>query len=174
MAMAIAARTAGDDYQARLFWLQACRLLLPRPDGVEQVGFETGGVKAFDDVVTYYVDGHSDEDGLPLRADYFQVKYHVDAAGALTADSLCDPAFVSGTSVSILQRLLDGQREHAPKGTGVRFVLYTTWDIDSRDDLAKLVREGRISWRILSQGGPTSRMGRIREKWRKHLGPATK
>ncbi len=169
MAMAIAARTAGDDYQARLFWLQACRLLLPRPDGVEQVGFETGGVKAFDDVVTYYVDGHSDEDGLPLRADYFQVKYHVDAAGALTVDSLCDPAFVSGTSFSILQRLLDGQREYAPDDTGARFILYSNWDVDPRDELAGLVREERISWRILARGGGRARMGRIREKWRHHL-----
>ena len=53
MAKAVKARMAGDDYQARWFWLQACRLFY-KDTYVERVGYELDEFKAFDDVVVKY------------------------------------------------------------------------------------------------------------------------
>lgn len=91
MAKAIAARTQGDDYQARWFWYEACRLFLEHTH-VERVVYEDENIKSLDDVAVYYCDGMIDEYGHPLQADYYQVKFHVTAAGAFTWQSMMDPA----------------------------------------------------------------------------------
>ena len=53
MARAIAARNQGDDYQARWFWCQACRLFGTHTK-VVRVAYEANNVKSFDDIVVYF------------------------------------------------------------------------------------------------------------------------
>jgi hypothetical protein len=174
MAKAIAARNQGDDYQALYFWLRACDLFDPRK-GVERVFLEKEGVKAFDDVVVSFKSGTNfDEKGEALTADYFQVKFHVTANGAITAEGLTDPAFINATSMSLLQRLHNAQKAHAPDGKGVRFKLYTPWSVDPGDALAEIYShvDGSIRLDRLFSGGKNSKMGKVRKLWRDHLGLA--
>jgi SMODS-associated and fused to various effectors sensor domain len=174
MAKAIAARTQGDDYQARWFWYEVCRLFLDNTH-VDRVVYEHENIKSLDDVAVYYRDGMIDEHGHPLRADYYQVKFHVTAAGAFTWQGMMDPAFINATSVSLLQRLCSAQQAYAPDGTGCRFILFTPWTIDANDPLAEIVTlaHGHIDWARLAEGGPRSATGTIRAAWRAHLGLAT-
>ena len=170
MARAIAARLQGDDYQARWFWIQACNLFIPRTR-VSRVAYEADEIKSFDDVVTFYDDGKRDESGNPLRADLYQVKFHV-AGGSFAGVDLIDPAFINATSISLLQRLRSAQEQLAPDGVGCRLILFTPWWARPDDLLAGLIsqKDGRLLWPKLSQGGPRSKTGRLRKQWRDHLG----
>lgn len=169
MARAIAARTQGDDYQARWFWIQACRLFAPLTP-VVRVAYEAHGVKSFDDVVVYYKD-RIDDEGNSLVAEYYQVKFHVTSAGAFTWKGMMDPAFINAASISILQRLKNAQQRFAPNGTEAHFILYSPWQIHPDDPLAQIhsVADGRLDWYRLAQGGDKSKMGKIRAAWREHL-----
>ena len=75
--LSISARTHGDDYQARWFWLQACRMFYDRPC-VERVGYELALARAFDDVVASYRRPVPDERGDKVEVDGFQAKFNVD------------------------------------------------------------------------------------------------
>ena len=55
MAKAVAARIFGDDYQALVFWLEACKMLIGEDD-IEHVEIESDDVKSLDDVVVHYHD----------------------------------------------------------------------------------------------------------------------
>jgi len=169
---AVAARQAGDDYQARWFWLQACRLLQPRTK-VARVAYEKADAHSFDDVIVYYGDGMTDEDSRPLQADHFQVKFHVTSDKAVTWRSLMDPGFINAQRFSFLERLRDAQQKLAPNdGYGYRFFLYTRSPVDPADPLASVHSgsDGRVLWGKLSEGGPRSEMGKIRATLCKHLG----
>lgn len=170
MAKAIAARTQGDDYQARWFWHVVCRLFLDKTF-VLRVVYEDQNIKSLDDVAVYYRDGMVDEYGQPLKADYYQVKFHVSAAGGFTWRGMMNPAFINATSVSLLERLRNAQQQYAPDGTGCRFILFTPWLPDPNDPLAELVSltDGHIEWSKLAIGGPRSITGTIRATWREHL-----
>jgi hypothetical protein len=169
MARAIAARTQGDDYQARWFWLQVCRLFGDRTN-VVRVVYEANNVKSFDDVVVHF-EGMTDEEGHPLFAEYYQVKFHVTSGGSLTWEGMMAPAFINAQSVSLLQRLKNAQRKHAPTGTEAHFILFSPWDIHPDDLLAKVhsKSDGRLDWHRLSQGGDRSELGKLRAAWRHHL-----
>jgi len=169
MTRAIAARTKGDDFQARWFWLQVCRLFEERTK-VIRVEYEAQGAKAFDDVVVHFNDQYFDK-GRPVQAEYYQLKFHVTGAGAVTWQSLSDPAAIGATRISLLQRLRDLQVLRAPKGFEAHFIFLTVWPIDHNDSLAKLVSksDGQIEWHRLNQGGPGSEIGKIRSAWRNHL-----
>lgn len=172
MARAIAARQEGDDYQARLFWLHVCRLFLERSK-VRRVIYEAENVKSFDDVVVEYEDSaFPDEQGDCIRADYFQVKFHVTAAGAFTGAGMADPAFINAKSVSILERLYAAQQAYAPTGKGCRFNLYSPWTVDPNDPLAKILRleDGRLDLEKLFTTGPRSCLGKMRANWAAKLG----
>jgi hypothetical protein len=171
MAKAISALSQGEDYQARWFWLQICRLFDDRPKAIRVV-YEENNIKSFDDVAVYYCDGMFDEDGYPLLADYFQVKFHVTAAGAFTCKGMTDPAFINASSISILQRLKNAQQQYASNGQGCRFILYSPWRIHPDDPLAAVhsQTDGRLLWPKLADGGQRSKMGRVRAAWREDLG----
>ena len=169
MAKAITALLQGVDYQIRFFWLQACRLFEDRTK-VVSVEIESDDAKSLDDVVVRY--NNYSEMGEQIYADFYQVKFHVTANGAFTWRAMMDPSFVNASSVSILQRLRDAQRKHAPNGRGFRFNIYSPWNIHPDDELARIhsQSEGALRWDVLSQGGPKSRLGEVREQWKTHLG----
>jgi hypothetical protein len=98
------ARQHGDDYQARIFWLEACRLF-SRHSKVRRVAYEFKGIKSFDDVAVIYSSPIPDERGGTIIADYYQAKYHVDLTGSLTWKALIDPEAIGASSVSLLERL---------------------------------------------------------------------
>lgn len=174
MANAVVARIQGDDYQARHFWLTACRLFEDHSK-VIRVGYDmdgSGAPKAFDDVVAFYGSPVPDGRGGTVSADYCQVKFHVNHAGAFTCAALTDPAFISASAVSFLQRLKAAQEQYAPGGLGARFFIVSPWQISPDDPLAKLVHQtsGEIRLEVLFDGtGPGSVMGRVRTMWREHL-----
>lgn len=163
-------RIQGDDYQARWFWMQACRLFYDRTKAV-RVAYEQNNVKSFDDVVIYYNNSMQDDDGTRLEAEYYQVKFHVTAAGAITWQGMMDPAFINASTFSILQRLKDAQQQYAPNGSGCHFKLYTPWMVHPDDPLAEIFSraDGKLIFSKLEVGGNRSNMGRIRKAWRDHL-----
>lgn len=167
---AVAARSLGDDYQARWFWIQACRLFDDRPC-VERVGYELALARAFDDVVTFHCRPAVDEFGDPIDVDCFQAKFHVDQRRQFTCGALTDPEFVSGTSVSLLQRLRQARDVFERAGRRGRFSIISPWIIHPDDPLVELVSSqgGEIRLHKLREGGERSEMGRVRAAWRSHL-----
>ncbi|MBI4525146.1 MAG: SAVED domain-containing protein [Deltaproteobacteria bacterium] len=170
MAKAIAARLFGDDYQSRVFWIQVCRMFDERPK-VAKVELEARNIKSLDDVVVHF-DPPLIDNGEELRAEYYQVKFHVAHKGAFTWEALMDPTFINAASVSLLQRIRNAQQQYAPQGTGCRFIIYSPWMVHPENELAGLwsASDGRIRWEELSKGGPRSRMARVRDAWIQHLG----
>lgn len=172
MAKAVIARIQGDDYQARFFWLQGCRLFDDHSK-VVRVTYEAEDVAGFDDVGVHYQPAILDEYGDPVSADLFQLKFHVDYSGSFTAEALTDPAFIGSQSSSLLKRLQRAQSLLPLNGTGTRFFVVSPWQIHPDDLLAKLVdtNGGRIRLNVLFDGsGPRSKMGRQRSAWKAHLG----
>lgn len=137
-----------------------------------RVGYELNRIESFDDVVVTYHHPIPDERGDLVAADYHQVKFHVNQAGAFTHEALVDPAFINATSVSLLQRLRAAQLVFAPNGGARRFIIASPWIIHPDDPLSELVSNqgGELRLRVLFDGtGLNSRMGRVRKLWREHL-----
>lgn len=171
MARQIVARQQGDDYQARWFWLQACALLDDFSD-VKRVVHEDDALKSFDDVAVYYRSGYTNNQGKLLNADFYQVKFHVTSNGALTGESLCDPAFIGATSCSLLQRMKNAHEHCCTTRLNHRLFLYTPWSLHPDDHLATVhsLSDGSIRWDKLVSGGERSMSGKLRKRWREHLG----
>lgn len=171
MAKQIVARQQGDDYQARWFWLQACALL-DDFSNVERVVHEDDALRSFDDVAVYYRSGYTDKRGMPLNADFFQVKFHVTSNGALTGKSFCDPAFIGATAVSLLHRMKNAHEHCCSNRINHRLTIYTPWSIHPDDHLASVhsLSDGSIMWDALATGGDRSKSGQLRTLWRDHLG----
>lgn len=171
MAKAVAARMAGDDYQARWFWFQACRLF-SSTSRVVRVGYEVDLYKAFDDVAVEYDSPVPDGCGGTVVADYFQVKFHVDHAGAFTWKKLIDPQFINAPTYSLLQRLRDACRRAASENRPSRFYVISPWPIAADDQLATIVsnQDGEIRLdKLFDRTGSRSAMGIVRAEWSKHL-----
>lgn len=161
----------GFDYQARFFWLEACRLFEPHSK-VDRVAYEVDHARSFDDIVVYYDPPIIDARGEDVETDYYQIKFHVNQAGTITCDNLADPAFIGAESVSLLQRLQEAQKTFAPGSTS-RFTICSPWPIGSEDALGRLVstQDGEIRLGVLFDGStPRSAIGGIRAKWKRHLG----
>lgn len=171
MSKQIVALQQGFDYQARWFWLKACGLL-DEYSKVERVVYEDDELKSFDDVAVYYRSGYTNKRNMPIHADFYQVKFHVNSCGALKGESLCEPAFIGATSVSLLQRMKNAFDHCCSEGINHRLLLYTPWPIHPDDHLASVHSEidGSIKWDALATGGDRSESGRLRNLWREHLG----
>jgi hypothetical protein len=166
---AVVARQQGDDYQARIFWLEACRMF-SRYSKVARVAYEFKAIKSFDDVAVLYSAPIPDERGGTVSADFYQSKYHVDLKGHLTWEDMIDPAAIGATSIPLLERLRDAVVDHA--GTAARFNLISAWPIHPDNDLAELVsrRNGELRLEKLFDGTTdASAKGKIRKAWRKWL-----
>jgi hypothetical protein len=171
MANAITARRDGDDFQARMFWMEAVRLLDP-DSPVTRVGFEVGP-SGFDDIWTEYAPGVGPQDcaGVPLRREHTQCKWHV-SPNTFGYQELTDPKFINANARSFLQRARGAQAEHAPDGIGVRFRLLTNWRVDRSNPLREIIssKSGtlRQSW-LFDGTTDRSAVGQLRRAWREHL-----
>lgn len=101
MANAVTSRRDGDDFQARMFWMHAVKLL----DGdspVLSVGFEVGP-SGFDDIWVEYSPGRGPQDvsGRPLVREHIQCKWHV-SPNSFGYQQIIDPEFIGGTSRSFV------------------------------------------------------------------------
>ncbi len=168
MVDAVVARWHGDNYQARIFWLNAFNLLLPHTCVVE-VTFEADGPKAFDDVVVKY-DPHVAGSGPDrISAEYHQVKWHVQTGGRFGYEDFTAPTFIGAQSFSLLERLQQA-RETAP--SLARFTFLTTYRIKDGDPLANVISghdHSLLSERLFDGTTDRSRMGAVRKCWREHL-----
>jgi hypothetical protein len=172
MTQAVAVRSQGDDFQARMFWLHAALLLDPK-GAVSKVSFERGP-RGFDDVTVEYAPGMGPQDhyGHRLVRDFLQCKWHA-RPGEFGHLELIDPAFSNAQTVSLLQRARDAQAAHAPQGKGARFRLVTNWRLMAADPLAKLIlnQTHAIDVKLLYEGKTSaSVMGKVRDAWAGHLG----
>ena len=148
--------------------LKACRLLKPHTN-VAQVGYEISEVRHFDDIAVIYSEPILDAHGASISVDYYQVKWHVDGAGAITSDALTDPAFIGSKSTSLLQRLHEAVQTTLARDEYARFNFVTTWGVDHKDRLAKLIsgRDSEIRLDVLFE---QERFSRLAQQWSDHLG----
>jgi hypothetical protein len=171
MTLATAARREGDDFQARLFWLNAALLLDPASP-VMRVAYERGP-KAFDDVLVEYDPTRVpvDHRGCPIAREYLQCKWHV-GLGEFGYAELVDPRFINATTLSFLQRAHQARLQYAPGGEGCRFKLVTNWRIAAGDPLFRLLRQQTHAIdlpRLFDDTTERSMMGMVRRTWRDHL-----
>lgn len=171
MARANVARRQGDDFQARLFWLNAACLLDPHSP-VVRVAYEVGP-KGFDDILIEYdpKTAPRDHEGKPIYRRYIQCKGHATSGSFGYAD-LIDPTFINASRFSLLQRVRQAQEAHAPDGLGCRFELKTNWRIRADDPLIDLIGKSSdaiILDRLFEGKTDNSRMGQVRKLWREHL-----
>lgn len=171
MAQANVARRQGDDFQARIFWLNAASLLDPASP-VIRVAYEFGP-KAFDDILIEYdpVEAPRDHEGAPIRIEHVQCKWHT-RAGTFGYRDLVDPAFINANQHSLLERVRQAQLTHTPAENGLRFELKTNWRIRSEDPLLDLIGKSSDAInidRLFTGKTDRSRMGRVRKLWRTHL-----
>lgn len=160
----------GDEYQILWFWLQACKLFNPRTKVVE-VEFESNVVKGFDDVVVHF-DGLLDKSGQPHKRDCYQIKFHVTGGGAITGESLCDPAFINAERYSLLQRLYAAYKKDGTDAPSCRYIFLSPWQVHPDNVLAQVydLAEHRVDWDRLIEGKtPRSETGALRKTWQDHL-----
>ncbi|MFO1055017.1 MAG: SAVED domain-containing protein [Planctomycetota bacterium] len=165
----VGARTEGDVYQGLFFWRQAADLLRPS-SLVERVALEHDAASGVDDVAVFYRSPGVNAGGQNVRADYFQLKYHVDNRDGYSADAMVDPAFINAQS-SLLQRFFKAyERLSHQECVPFRLHLASNWQWKSDDKLANLLREGdgALPSRFFDDG-VKSEFGIIRENWRRHL-----
>ena len=171
MAQANVPRRQGDDFQARIFWLNAASLLDP-DSPVVQVAYERGP-KAFDDILIEYDPAQAprDHEGVPICIEHIQCKWHT-TAGTFGYQDLIDPTFINASRHSLLQRAYKAQRAHAPTGNGLRFELKTNWRIQAKDPLLKLIGKSSDALNVehlFSGKTDWSQTGKVRKLWREHL-----
>lgn len=171
MARANVPRRQGEDFQARLFWLYAASLLDPASP-VTRVAYERGP-KAFDDILIEYDAERAplDHEGRPIHTEHIQCKWH-KTAGTFGYQALIEPTFINASRFSLLQRAYRAHLDHAPAGTGFRFVLMTNWRIAPGDPLLELIEKSSDAInreRLFAGKTDRSRMGQVRKLWREHL-----
>lgn len=165
MVQAITARTQGDDYQARVFWLNACRLFMPNSH-VSRVVYENNTTKYFDDVSVFYDCNIPIEHGDCCLSDHYQVKFHVDHSGKFSYESFTDPAFLGVKKKSLLQRLHDFL---ANVPHPCRVYVLAPWGIKENDPLEKLVSNTGGELRLSVLSSERAEMRKVRECWVDHL-----
>ncbi len=171
MTRAIAARQAGDCFQARWFWHHASRLI-SGSECIEQVGFEVSEFKAFDDVIVKFKKPVPDRNGNWIVAEYYQVKFHVRGNDSITLAALMDPKFINASTTSLMQRLKQAYLQSVSARKPSLFHLVTQWGVRPDDILYELLENehGKLRLDVLLDGaGDNSRMGKVRTRLRAHL-----
>ncbi|MGD0337611.1 MAG: SAVED domain-containing protein [Bacteroidota bacterium] len=166
MAKSIIARRKGDEYQARVFWLEL--LKLRTSDIVDSVTFESEGLSFIDDVVVKYSIPYTDPlTGNKIDCKYIQCKYHMTAGGAFSSNDLMDPTFIH-MKKSMLNKLYDGYC--SLNGSNNSFLIYmrSNWHWHPDDPIASYLHEELIRNDFFT-ASPTSIVGRLRHSFIRHL-----
>jgi hypothetical protein len=167
---AVAARIQGDVLQGMFFWWKASALLRPT-SLVSRVVIEYDKASGVDDVAVFYDPPGTALGASRVLADFYQTKFHVDRSAEYDSDALCDSTFIK-RNVSLLQRF-HGAHEDLKKDHGTfRLHLVSNWGWKKDDPVGPVLREwedGALPDAFFT-GGPKSDLGKIRERWRKHLG----
>ena len=172
MANAVVPKWHGDNYQARIFWMNALNLMKPHTSVVE-VTFEAEAPKAFDDVVVRFDPPVVYSGEQRVCADYHQIKWQVHGGHRFGYEDLIDPGFIHASTHSLLQRL-QAAAETA-SGSAV-FTFLTTARIKDGDPLGSLIcnNDRSLLWeRLFDNTKDQRRMGKVRKCWRDHLGLAS-
>lgn len=166
MSNAIAARKEGDFYQGMVFWNYANDMLHEDSD-IESILYEDTEIKAFDDIVINYKKKVKFRDH-EVAKDHIQVKFHMRQTACFTVDHLLDPKFINAKEKSFMDNVVSAYRQLGEDFKERRFILYSVWDIDQRDELYQIINNTEQSFAIDKMfDGTTSRsaMGRIRQKF---------
>lgn len=171
MTRANVARRHGDDFQARLFWLNAASLLDPNSP-IIRVAYETGP-KSFDDILVEYDTRNPPRDhtGSPIHRKHIQCKWHT-SAGTFGYKDLTSPAFINAEKLSLLQRAYTASKESASKDEFTRFEFITNWQLHPDDPLLRLIRKESNTLdldKLFNGKTDRSQMGQVRKLWRDHL-----
>lgn len=174
MADAVLAIQKGFEFQAKFFWRKACTLYLPNSN-VKQVAWEISETPGFDDVAVFYEPAKLSQYGYDVKSEYFQVKFHVNHSCAFSCDALTDPEFIGATTESLLQKLQRNYQKSPTEYANAVYHIVNTWGLDRGDELKNLLdNNGAIRLDQLFDGSTDrSKYGKIRKKWREHLGLAT-
>jgi hypothetical protein len=134
------------------------------------VAYSDSRVPGFDDVVTYYRAGNTDDQGQQVTADCRQVKFHKYGSGALTAAALDDPKFIDAVE-SVLQRLHRAVCSGAGSGGSRRLWFCSPWGVPHDDLLADVWRQddGGIEVAKLRSARPRSKLDMLWRRWRDHV-----
>jgi hypothetical protein len=163
MANQVAARLAGDDYQHLLAWHEMLSLRMPR-HRVREVVVEDPDGAHVDDVTTLY-------DPAAGRPDVFeQVKYHIDQRGQYSTDFLLERA--TPASRSLLEKFFVTWRKlSADAASGIVLRLTSNWSWDGTDHVRSCIqgKDTALSPEFFT-AGPKQKIGKVRERWRTHLG----
>lgn len=166
--MAVSPIIQGFTYQTLIFWIKACKLLIPK-ENIKEVSFESNDKRSFDDVkVEYKTEIDGDRNTPKVKFDYFQVKFHTHPK-LITMNNLFEPDFVNASKYSILQRLKEAvvsQREN-----NSRFYFLSPSVINPDDILHKLVNtNGQFDLVKLFEGKTKkSQFFQLRDRLKQHL-----
>ena len=169
MANQVSARLKGDDYQARFFWCKAAEMLYD--DAIKKVTLEHDKVSMVDDVGVYYDgSGTLDKGKYLIKADFFQVKFHVTVAGAFSSKAIIEPGFIH-TKKSLLLRLYEDYLKLCQSvGQEIRLHVVSNWVWDPKDPLAKVIADDGSFREGFFEANAGSRIGKIHQQYIEHLG----
>ncbi|MEA3275325.1 MAG: SAVED domain-containing protein [Pseudomonadota bacterium] len=163
----VAARIDGDDFQGRMFWIKATELYTDPPH-LARIAYEYDQAIGVDDLVLFYHPPGIADGPEQYDVDALQAKFHVDHKGVYSSDFLLEVP--RGSKTSLLQKMHKGYRALHEAGHQCRLILVSNWGWDDADDLAKSIRaDGKLPDTFFSDG-PGTKLGKIREAWRTHLG----
>lgn len=160
MANQVVARLLGDDYQHLFSWHQVLELLRPSTS-VERVRLEDEDAMSVDDVTVHHCGG---------KAQYFQVKCHVDQRSGYCESSLIE---ADGNKNSLFQKWYRSYRKIRDDRGGdcPEIYLVSNWGWLQGDVLPGFVCGVRET---IDDGffteGPRSKAGKLRKRLQEHLG----
>jgi hypothetical protein len=152
------ARLSGDRYQHLFTWLYGAQMLFTDPD-VVKIEFEKAGAGNVDDLVVHY------RTQPPL---YHQIKFVTSQEEPLT------PAWFTsagGASRSPLQRFYDSYQRLTVDDVRPELALLTNRWLEEADVIQSCIsgRTSKLTPRI-TEGGPDSAKGKLRQEWSEHVG----
>lgn len=163
----IAARIDGDDFQGRLFWIKAAELFTD-PPCLARIAYEYDQAAGVDDLVLFYHPPGIPDGPEQYDVDALQAKFHVDYKGAYSSTFLMEVP--TGSKRSLLQKMHAGYQGLRAAGHQCRLILVSNWAWDDADNLARSIRaDGKLPEAFFSDG-PGTKLGKVREAWRLHLG----
>ncbi|WKN44909.1 SAVED domain-containing protein [Tunicatimonas pelagia] len=142
---------------------------------IEKICWEMDGAGGFDDIVLLFIQPQLDKStGNNYTREYYQIKFHVNHSKAFSCDALADSSFIGNKSESLLQRVQNLRKSLGNHKDDALFFVVNTWGLDSNDRIGEILdSDGTIILDKLLNPGPKSKLGKVREKWRTHLGLKT-